>query len=86
MTPVYTPTQARAHLFDIIRQVNEQRAPIAITPSNGGPGAVVVAADDWASIEETLYLEATGTLAVVREREQDDSGTTNVDDIDWDAL
>ncbi len=86
MTPTYTPTHARAHLFDLIRQVNEQRQPVAITPANGGPGAVILAADDWAAIEETLYLEATGTLAAVRQREQDDSGFTTVDEIDWDAL
>lgn len=38
------------------------------------------------SIEETEYLESTGTMDKVREREQDNSGFTNVDDIDWDKL
>ena len=41
---------------------------------------------EWDSIAETLYLENTGTLAKVREREDDDSGLTNVDEIDWDNL
>jgi prevent-host-death family protein len=86
MESVYTPSSARAHLFGIIRQVNEQQAPVLISPANGGKGAVVVAQDDWRGIQETLYLQASGALARVREREADDSGATNVDDIDWDAL
>ncbi len=38
------------------------------------------------NIEETDYLESSGTMNKVREREQDKSGYTNVDDIDWDKL
>ncbi|MCL2653777.1 MAG: type II toxin-antitoxin system prevent-host-death family antitoxin, partial [Propionibacteriaceae bacterium] len=77
---------ARANLFGIIRQVNDQQAPVLISPASGGKGAVVISEDEWRSIEETLYLEATGTLAKVRAREADDSGITDVDDIDWTEL
>ena len=86
MTTTYTPSKARANLFGIIRQVNEQQVPVFISPADGGKGAVVISEDEWRSIDETMYLEATGTLAKVRERESDDSGTTAVADIDWDAL
>ena len=41
---------------------------------------------DLNALEETLYLERAGVLAVVRKREQDDSGFTNVDDLDWEHL
>ncbi|HAQ4807499.1 TPA: type II toxin-antitoxin system Phd/YefM family antitoxin, partial [Enterococcus faecium] len=48
--------------------------------------AVLIGLDDWKAIKETLLLEQIGTLGVVRKREKDDSGFTNVDEIDWDNL
>ena len=48
--------------------------------------AVIIGLEDWKSIQETIYLESTGTMDKVREREKDSSGTTNIDDIDWDNL
>ncbi|HEQ3959465.1 TPA: prevent-host-death protein, partial [Streptococcus pyogenes] len=48
--------------------------------------AVLIGLDDWKSIQETLYLETTGTMEKVRERENDNSGVTNINDIDWDNL
>ncbi|MDK9861545.1 prevent-host-death protein, partial [Staphylococcus equorum] len=48
--------------------------------------AVIISQKDWDSIQETLYLETTGTMDKVREREKDNSGYTNVDDLDWDNL
>ncbi|MDR0594423.1 MAG: type II toxin-antitoxin system prevent-host-death family antitoxin [Bifidobacteriaceae bacterium] len=86
MTTSYTPSAARANLFGIIRDVNSAREPVRITPTNGRPGAVVIAADDWDAVQETLYLEATGTMAVVRAREVDGSGVIDAATIDWDAL
>ncbi|MDR2114320.1 MAG: type II toxin-antitoxin system Phd/YefM family antitoxin [Bifidobacteriaceae bacterium] len=86
MTVEYTPSRARAHLFEIIQGVTSQHVPVRITPANGKPGVVVISTEDWESIEETLYLEATGALAQVRSREADSSGFTDVDDLDWDNL
>ncbi|MDR3361121.1 MAG: type II toxin-antitoxin system Phd/YefM family antitoxin [Bifidobacteriaceae bacterium] len=37
---------ARANLFEIIRSVNANHEPVRITPANGKPGAVVIAAED----------------------------------------
>lgn len=34
----------------------------------------------------SYFLEATGTMDKVREREHDNSGYTNIDDIDWARL
>ncbi|MCZ2500668.1 prevent-host-death protein, partial [Xylophilus sp. Kf1] len=47
---------------------------------------VIIGMEDWRSINETIYLEATGTMDKVREREHDNSGYTNIDDIDWARL
>lgn len=50
-----TYTNLRKHLADAINQVNEDHAPMLITRQKG-KGAVLLSADDWAAIEETLYL------------------------------
>ncbi|WEV40453.1 hypothetical protein OZX56_05990 [Lactobacillus sp. ESL0684] len=38
------------------------------------------------TINETMYLENTGVLKTVRRRQNDNTGFTNVDDINWDSL
>lgn len=48
-------TALRQNLYQTIAQVNEESKPISITNSNG-KGAVLIGEDDWAAIEETLYL------------------------------
>ena len=50
-----TATAFRQNIYQIIAQVNSNCAPIAITNSKG-KGAVLIGEDDWAAIEETLYL------------------------------
>lgn len=63
--------------------ITNQFILVAIMPKNN---AVIIGLEDWKSIQETIYLESTGTMDKVREREKDNSGTTNIDDIDWDNL
>lgn len=48
-------TELRQHLAGALDQVNEDRAPLYIT-RQGGKSAVLLAAEDYASIEETLHL------------------------------
>jgi antitoxin YefM len=48
-------SEARENLKSVIDQVVADSTPIAITRQRG-KGAVLVSEDDWASIEETLYL------------------------------
>lgn len=50
-----TYTDLRAQLARAMDQVNEDHAPLYITRQKG-KGAVLLSADDYASIEETLYL------------------------------
>ena len=54
MTSV-SATALRKDLYNIIAQTNENCAPIAITHTTG-KGAVLIGEDEWAAIEETLYL------------------------------
>jgi antitoxin YefM len=49
-----TASEARKKLFPLIRQVNDDRAPVEIISNHGR--AYLVAADDYESMEETDYL------------------------------
>jgi antitoxin YefM len=49
-------SEARENLKAMIDKVNADRAPIAITRQRGMGGAVLISQEEWASIEETLYL------------------------------
>lgn len=86
MENTITPTNARKDFFNLIKKVNEHHKPITIKSSKKNEGAVIIGLDDWNSIQETLYLENIGVGKVVRDREQDSSGFTNIDDINWDEL
>lgn len=48
-------SEARDNLNALIDKVIADLAPIAITRQRGG-GAVLISEEEWASIEETLYL------------------------------
>lgn len=48
-------TALRKDLYNVIARVNEDCTPIAITNTKG-KGAVLVGEEEWAAIEETLYL------------------------------
>lgn len=50
-------TAARGDLYNVIARVNEECKPITITNSKG-KSAVLIGEDEWAAIEETLYLES----------------------------
>lgn len=57
-----TATAARKDIYNLIASVNENCAPIAITTSKG-KGAVLIGEDEWAAIEETLYLNSIPGMA-----------------------
>ena len=83
---IKTPTNARKEFYELLKQVNDSHEPVIISSSKSQNNAVIISQKDWDSIQETLYLETTGTMDKVREREKDNSGYTNVDDLDWDNL
>lgn len=47
-------TSARANLYRLIDQVNNDAEPLTITGQRNN--AVLVGEDDWRAIQETLYL------------------------------
>jgi antitoxin YefM len=49
-----TATQARSNLYRVIDDVAESHEPILITSKRNN--AVLISEQDWASIQETLYL------------------------------
>ena len=49
-----TVTEARKQLYHLLDETNASHEPIHIAGKRGG--AVLIAEDDWRSIEETLYL------------------------------
>lgn len=80
------PSNARKNFYQLLKDVNQDHKEIQIISEVEENNAVLISLDDWQSIQETLMLEQTGVLDEVRKREKDDSGFTNVDDIDWDML
>lgn len=83
---VLNPSSARKDFYKLLKDVNENHTEIEIISERSENNAVLVGLDDWRAIQETLFLEQTGTLDVVRKREKDDSEFTDVDEIDWDNL
>lgn len=55
VTPI-TASEARADLFRLIDQAAESHQPILISGKRSS--AVLVSAEDWQAIQETLYLLA----------------------------
>ncbi len=49
-------TSARANLYHLIDQVNDDAEPVTITGQRGN--AVLVGESDWRAIQETLFLES----------------------------
>ena len=83
---IKTPTNARKEFYELLKQVNDSHEPVIISGSKSENNAVIIGQKDWNSIQETLYLESTGTMDKVREREKDNSGYTDIDSLDWDTI
>lgn len=79
-----TATAARKDLYNLIARVNENSAPITIT-NNRGKGAVLIGEDDWAAIEETLYLNSIPGMSASLEEGMTESVSSCVgeDDLEW---
>jgi prevent-host-death family protein len=54
MTAPITASEARASLYRLIDQTSESHQPILIAGKRSS--AVLLSADDWQAIQETLYL------------------------------
>ena len=54
--PTITATEARKLLYKLLDDVAESHEPIQITGKRNS--AVLIAADDWRAVQETLYLHS----------------------------
>lgn len=54
MTTAITASEARANLYRLIDQIAESHEPVTIAGKRNH--AVLLSAEDWAAIQETLYL------------------------------
>lgn len=79
-----TATTARKDLYNIIARVNEDCAPITIT-NNRGKSAVLIGEDEWAAIEETLYLSSIPGMAesIVAGGAEPLSDCVDEDSLEW---
>ena len=83
MTSV-TATAARKDIYNLIARVNEDCKPVAITNSKG-KGAVLIGEDDWAAIEETLYIMGIPGMAekLLQARDEDLDSCVIADSLEW---
>ena len=84
-TPI-NASSARKNFYRLLKEVNENHREIEIVDEQNKNHAVLISLADWRSIQETLYLEETGVLGRIREREQEPSEFIDVSDIDWKEL
>ena len=82
----FNPSNAWKNFYQLLKNVNKDHKEIQIISEVSGNNAVLISLENWESIKETLLLEQTGVLDQVRKREKDDSGFTDIDEIDWDNL
>lgn len=64
-------SKARANLFSLVEQVNQDRLPRIITSKKGD--AVLLSKEDWDSLQETIYLQSIpGLVESIQEAEQEE--------------
>ncbi|MBB2891906.1 type II toxin-antitoxin system Phd/YefM family antitoxin [Flexivirga oryzae] len=74
-------TSARANLYRLIDQVNDESEPLTITGQRGN--AVLVGEDDWRAIQETLHLESVPGFTDSVRAARDEGIGAGSDKLDW---
>lgn len=68
---IVSVSKARANLFSLLEEVNQDHLPRIITSKKGD--AVLLSKEDWESLQETLYLQSIpGLVESIREAEKAD--------------
>ncbi|MFT4164591.1 MAG: type II toxin-antitoxin system Phd/YefM family antitoxin [Microlunatus sp.] len=80
MTAV-SATAARANLYRLIDQVNEESEPVTITGQRGN--AVLISEDDWRAIQETLFLASVPGFTESIRQARAESVSEGSDELDW---
>lgn len=61
--------QAKANLFNILAQINQDHLPRVITSKKGD--AVLISKEDWESLQETVYLQSIpGLVQSIKQAEE----------------
>ena len=74
-------TTARAKLYRLIDQVNEESEPLTITGQRGN--AVLVGEDDWRAIQETLFLANVPGLTESIRKARAEGLDEGSEELDW---
>ena len=79
-------SEARARLFPLIQQVNDDHAPVRISSRNGD--VVLMSAEDYDSWQETIYLLRSPAntrrlmAAIARDKESRPAITKSLDELE----
>lgn len=80
MTAV-SATSARANLYRLIDQVNEESEPLTITGQRGN--AVLIGEDDWRAVQETLFLASVPGLSESIRKIRAEGVEAGSTELDW---
>lgn len=80
MTAV-SATTARANLYRLIDQVNDESQPLTITGQRGN--AVLIGEADWQSIQETLFLHSVPGMAESIRQARDEGIEAGSPELPW---
>ncbi len=68
---IFSATEAKDNLFELVEKVNVDHLPRVITSENGD--AILLSKKDWESLQETLYLQSIpGFVQSIKEVEESD--------------
>lgn len=70
---IVTPTEARANLFALIKEINRDSAPIFISGADNSKSAVLMGKQDYDALQETMALFMNGQMQATLSRENDES-------------
>jgi prevent-host-death family protein len=81
MTTVMTVSQARANIYKIMDETSQTHQPIVITGKRNN--VVMISAEDWNAIEETLYLNSVTGMADSIKEAMDAPDSEFSETIEW---
>lgn len=81
---IISVSNARIELFNLIKDVNKTHKPVQIVNKNGA-SAVLLSAEDWSAIEETIYLNSIPGLVekISAASEEPAEQMTKIEDVEW---
>jgi len=74
-------TSARANLYRLIDQVNDEAQPLTITGQRGN--AVLIGESDWQAIQETLFLQSVPGFAESIRNARNEGPEAGSTELDW---